>query len=121
MKVTEAINKVNLLKPSAYTESQLMEWLNELEGKVQKEAFGFMFDDIVQYDWAADGDTELLIYKPYDETYVYYIMAKIDYANQEMNSYTANMTFANDGFTAFKADMKRNNREVKNIRISNYY
>jgi len=121
MKVTEVINSVMDLKPSAYDEKQLMVWLNQLEAMAQKEAFGFMFDDIVKYDWAKDGEAELVIYAPYDSAYFHYICAQIDFANQEAAGYSANMEFANSEYAGFRADVKRNNRETGSVSLKNYY
>lgn len=120
MKLSEALEKIKSEKPSALTDDQLLAEINQLEATVQQEVFDFMFDDIVQYT-QDDMETELLIYKPFEEAYFYYVAAKIDMRNEEWASYNANMSFFNNRYKDFRAHHRRNNRDVKSVSLKNYY
>lgn len=120
MTLSEALERIKKQKPSALTDDELIAEVNQLEAVVQQEIFDFLFEDIRQYT-VEDMEEELLIYKPFDEVYTFYVAAKIDSINEEYNSYNANMAFFNNRYKDFRAHHRRNNKDVKIVSLKNYY
>lgn len=124
MKLYEAIERVKAEKPNAYGDEVLVKWINQIEKLAQTEIMGRDPEDIIEYDWKENGDTELLIPDPYDDTYIHYVKAMIDYNNKEYTSYNYNSQMFNSAYRAFAAWYKRKygtemtRREVK---IKNYW
>lgn len=87
MTVNEALAKVKDRKPNAYNDESLNDWLNECEAMVQRELLLTVPDEIVQYAWPDDRDTELILPKPYDALYVSYIKMMIEYVQEEYTAY----------------------------------
>lgn len=124
MKLLEAIEKVKADKPNAYSEEQLVSWLNQLEKMVQSEIMALDGEDIKEYTWKEDGDTDLLIPEPYDDTYMYYLKAMIDYNDKEYTSYNYNSQLFNSSYRTFASWYKRKYgtvEERKSVTIFNFW
>ena len=91
MKIIEAINRIDSLKRNTYTESDKVEWLSRLDAMVKKNIIDTHEGDEVSfkgYDDSTDiQKTELLIPTPYDEVYLRWMEAQIDYHNGEYDKY----------------------------------
>ena len=120
MTLSEAIERVKTLKPNAYSEEALTIWLNQLEAMVQSEVHGVCPEDIVTYEWGMDGDRELTICKPYDNAYVEYLSAKIDFNNREYNSYNNSVEVFNNTYEEYRKYWRRMHNPLDNIRIHSY-
>jgi hypothetical protein len=112
MKLKEAIRKADSLRPNTIDEEQKVKWIAELEGEIAETER----TDIPNDGWAEE-DPVLLMPYPKDEIYVLYLMAKIDYANEEMQLYADDSAMANERITEAKAWWVRNNppRKAKKI------
>ena len=91
MTIIEAINGIDSLKHNTYTQSDKVKWLSRLDAMVKRliidtheNADDF---DFKGYDEDTDMDTELLVPAPFDEMYLRWLEAQIDYANGEYNKY----------------------------------
>ena len=106
MKIIEAINQVDVLKPNNYTQSDKINWLNTLDGIIYDTIILTHEDsDDVIFDGYNDDtslDTELLAKAPYDEMYISWLESKIDYTNGEYGKYNNSITRYNDVFTLFE-------------------
>lgn len=112
MKIIEAINKVDELKPNGYSQNEKIAWLSELDGIVYRdviETHEGEYDEFHGYDENTDTNTELLIYEPYTEAYVNWLFAKIDYNNGEYAKHNNSITKFKDSFTGFSSDYNRHN------------
>ena len=96
MTIKELIDKVKEEKPNSFTNVKLLEFVNEVEENVAEE----LRDDEFEPYTAVD-DTELLVQAPYDDLYVYYLKAQIDYSNEEYPSYQLNAEQYNACFDSF--------------------
>lgn len=113
MKILEAITRVDALKPNAYSQSDKVGWLSTLDGTVKKEIIdlhvggGGAFSG---YDPDTDLQTELLIPFPYDDIYIKWLEAQIDYYNGEYGKYNNSITMFNTLLEGFSAAYRREHR-----------
>lgn len=91
MKIIEAIHKIDDLKHNTYSQSDKLVWLSRLDSMVKR----FVIDTheggenvtFTGYGPDTDPDTELLIPEPFDEAYLRWMEAQIDYTNGEYAKY----------------------------------
>lgn len=111
MTIIEAINKVDALKPNAYTQSDKIGWLSLLDGMVMRDIIetheGFEEVTFDGYTDESDLDTKLLVDAPYDDMYVIWLESKIDYYNAEYQKCNNAITRYNDLYQAFANDYNR--------------
>ena len=112
MKIIEAINRLDALKFNTYTQSDKVEWLSRLDNMVKKHiidthegAEGVIFNG---YDDNTDLQTELLVPVPYDEMYLRWLEAQIDYHNGEYDKYNNAIIMFNTAYEAYQAFYTRN-------------
>ena len=107
MKIGEAINLIDTLKPNVYTPEDKIRWLSMIDGQIYKtvvlthedgeykrlretvtnpvtgENEEMIVRGIKPYEESMDLETELLVKYPYDHVYVSWLESRIDYANGE--------------------------------------
>lgn len=105
MTPNKVIEKVDKLKPNVYSEEDKLGWINELDGMVQR--LVFQNDEVKQYSYPEDMDTELLIPAPFEEVYSLYLESKIDYYNREYNHYNNSASMFEVRFSDYKKDYIR--------------
>lgn len=106
MTIAEAISKVDALKPNTYTPEFKVEWLSTLDARVKSQIIDtheckapiFFYG----YDSVADQETELLVHAPYDEMYLRWLEAMIDYHNSEYDRYNNAIMLFNNAYEGFK-------------------
>ena len=98
MIVSEAIERVKERKPNAYDDHTLLEWLNEIEARVQRELLDTAPEGIFTYAIERDMERELLLPKPYDVIYIHYIIAMIEFNQQEYEAYNNTVELVNSTF-----------------------
>ena len=108
MKISEAISRLDSLKHNTYTQSDKVEWLSRLDSMVKKHIIdtheGADEVTFTGYDDTTDIQTELLIPEPFDEVYLRWMEAQIDYANGEYNKYNQSIEMykaAYDGYAKY--------------------
>lgn len=96
MTINEAITEANNLKPDAYGEDQKILWLYRLDQRLKQEIFdahkyneGETEPELENYDSTHKTTTVLLVPAPWDELYVHYLSAQIDYYNREYAAFNA--------------------------------
>lgn len=111
MTIAEAISKVDELKPNTYTTEEKVEWLSNLDARVKTQVIDahecadqFYF---YGYDIETDMDTELLVCKPYEEMYLRWLEAMIDYHNSEDDRYNNAIILFNNSYDGFKKHYTR--------------
>ena len=106
MKVIEAINRIDEIKPNTILQTEKIRWLSVLDGQIKKKIIdtheGGENIKFNGYD-NNSSETELLVPFPYDELYVQYLESKIDYANGEMTRYNISATNYNASYSDFEA------------------
>lgn len=99
MKIIEAINRIDSLKHNTYTNSDKVKWLSRLDSMVKK----LIMDDpdgtesvpFDGYDDSTDMQTDLLVEEPFDEIYMRWMEAQIDYYNGEYDRYNNSIEMFN--------------------------
>lgn len=102
MKIYKALEQIKNLKPSQYSDEQLVGWLSALDGQIYNDllkAYGVPAPEL-PYDTKMMG-RELLVPAPDDEVYLSYLMAKIDLHNAEYERYNNNMMLFNAQLQAY--------------------
>lgn len=104
MTILDAIHQIDTLKPNTYTQEQKIRWLSTLDGVVKNEMIDTHEggENITFEPYTVDtASKELLIPAPYDEVYIRWLEAQIDYTNGEYNKYQNSMTMYNAAFSSF--------------------
>ena len=106
MKIIEAINRIDSLKHNTYTQSDKVAWLSKLDSMVKKHIIDTHegADEVIftGYDDNTDLQTELLVPTPYDEVYMLWMEAQIDYYNREYDKYNNAIDVFNTFYEGFK-------------------
>ena len=91
MKIIEAINRIDSLKHNTYSNNEKLAWLSRMDSMVKRLIIDTHEDgeDITftGYDDRTDLNTELLVPAPFDEIYLRWLEAQIDYTNGEYDKY----------------------------------
>ena len=120
MTVNECLAKVKDRKPNAYSEESMTDWLNECEAMVQRELLLTEPEEIVQYEWSRDMDTELILPRPYDALYVTYVIMMIQYAQEEYTAYNNSNSMFQTQYSAAQGYYNKLNPNPPSIKITNW-
>ena len=113
--VNDVIKYVNDIKPNAFTDDTLTEWLSECEGSIQTEILCIASGNVVTYNYADNKDTELIVKPPHDKLYGFYLLAMIDFAHGEYKKYENTMQLFNAALSEFaKWFVRTHSKEAKN-------
>lgn len=105
MTIIEAINKLDDLKHNTYTQSNKVEWLSRLDAMVKKFILDTHEGEEVTfngYDDSTDTSTELLVPAPFDEVYLLWMEAQIDYHNGEYEKYNNSIDMFNTSYNSYQ-------------------
>lgn len=111
MTLIEAIQRTDALKPNSYSQSDKIRWLSTVDSTVKQqiidrheggenEVFEPYTDDTLL-------DKELLVPAPFEDIYLYWLSAQIDYWDREMGMYNNNMTMYTTAFGEFERHYRR--------------
>ena len=106
MKIIEAIHKLDDLKHNTYSQEDKIGWLSRLDSMVKR----FVIDTheggdnviFSGYGDLTDLNTELLIPEPFDDAYLRWMEAQIDYHNGEYDKYNNAIDVFNTAFEGYK-------------------
>lgn len=111
MTIAEVISKVDSLKPNTYTPDDKIDWLSNLDARVKSQIIdtheGGENISFCGYDSMVDQETELLVPSPYDEVYLRWLEAQIDYHNGEDGRYNNAIVLFNNAYEGFKKHYTR--------------
>lgn len=111
MKLIEAISKIDNFKHNTYTQEDKVAWLSRLDELVKLEILDTHVDGegagFSGYDTQTNVETELLVPPPYDEMYLRWLEAQIDYANGEYDRYNNSMEMFNAAFRGYSSYYNR--------------
>lgn len=108
MRVIDVIAEADSIRPNAVDDEMKLRWLLQLEQDYAEVTEAEDFDIN-----AIDFETVLIMPKPHDYSYVWYLCAMIDYYNQDTGLYMNDMQLANDAIDNAKAFYNRNHRSMK--------
>lgn len=112
MVVNELLESVTALRGQQYETHEMTGWINEIEGKVVEdvlnryEGYDEEFHPIV---YEEDGDRKLAVPDRFRDVYINYMLAKIDFLNQETERYNNDVLMYNAAWDEYTAWMIRNN------------
>lgn len=116
MKISEAISKIDSLKHNTYTQSDKVAWLSRVDAMVKKLIIdtheGADEVPFTGYDDTTDLETELLVPAPFDELYLRWLEAQIDYTNGEYGKYNNSVTMYNTAYTAYQNYYNRTHKPL---------
>jgi len=108
VKISEAIAEVDNLKPNMYGTKDKIKWLSRLDARIYQEIVQTHErnegeEDITFTPYTEnDTDKELLVAQPYDEIYVHWLEAQIDYSNMEYDSFNNSNAMFEAVFAQFR-------------------
>lgn len=110
MKIIDAISKINDLKHNTFSQADKVEWLSRLDSMVKKLIIdthqGGEGVTFTGYTASTNPETEMLIPEPYDEAYLRWLEAQIDYHNDEIKKYNNSMSMFYTVWEGFKNHYK---------------
>lgn len=116
MTIQEAIELVDRLKPNQYEEAEKVRWLSELDELIYHtilKEHETKVPAFYGYSETVDVSTELLVGKPYEEIYRWWLEMKIDDANAEVAKYNNSAAKYNTYLQAFRNWYNRENMPVQ--------
>ena len=106
MTIIEAINRVDALKHNTYTQTDKVQWLSRLDWMVKRHIIdtheGAEEVTFTGYNDSTDINTELLVPAPYDEVYLRWMEAQIDYHNGEYGKYNNSIEMFNTAYAGYQ-------------------
>lgn len=114
MTINEVLDEVDrIAKNNSIDRNQKIKWLDRLDRNIFNDLLQYKEDNIEEFDGYTDEideDTELLVCKPYDELYVYYILAQINLVQQEVKYYNNNIAVYEDTYRNYRNFINRTYR-----------
>ena len=111
MTLNEAIYRIDQIKPNGYALPEKVKWISTLDGIIKEEIIDtheggedVTFDG---YDENSSLTTKLLVPAPYDDIYLRWLEAQIDYANNEYGKYNNSITLYNTAYANFEKHYNR--------------
>ena len=105
MRIIEAINGIDALKFNTYPQHDKVNWLSRLDWMIKRLIVdtheGGDKVSFSGYDDSTDLNTELLVPPPFDEVYLRWLEAQIDYHNGEYDKYNAAILMYNTAYEAY--------------------
>lgn len=108
MTIIEAIEALDSAKNNAYSRAEKIQWLSRLDRQVK--LFMDRHEDPPEFDGYTvdtDPETTLLIPAPFDETYLRYMEAQIDYLNGEFTRFNNAISLHSAVMGAFEDQYRR--------------
>ena len=105
MTIMDVLYRIDEIKPNSYSQAEKIKWLSSLDGVIKSEIIDTHEggEDIVFNGYNEDTDlsTKLLVDAPYDDIYLRWLEAQIDYANGEYGKYNNSIAMYNTVYSAF--------------------
>ena len=116
MKIIEAINRIDSLKHNTYSQSEKVAWLSRLDSMVKRLIIDTHEDGedvtFAGYTDSTDIMTELLVPAPFDEMYIRWLEAQIDYANGEYGKYNNSILMYQTAYDGYANHYNRNHMPI---------
>ena len=118
MTITEAIQEVEALKPNMYDDEWKIRCLSRLDERIYRDIILTHERNpgepevVFQPYEAGDRDQDLLVSGPYDEVYVRWLEAQIDYSNREFDAFNNSNAVFEAVFTAMRNDYNRTHMPI---------
>lgn len=117
MTLNEAISRIDNIKPNGYTLIEKIKWISTLDGIIKEEIIdtheGSEEVTFNGYDENSSLTTTLLVPAPYDDIYLRWLEAQIDYANNEYGKYNNSITLYNTAYATFERYYNRKHMPIE--------
>ena len=114
MTINEVLDEVDrIAKNNSIDRNQKIKWLDRLDRNIFNDLLQYKKDNVETfdgYDVDDDEDVKLLVCAPYDELYVYYILAQINLVQQEVKYYNNNIAVYEDTYRNYRNFINRTYR-----------
>ena len=132
MRLQQAMDRVDEVRPNMQDNALKIAWLSELDGLIWQELIKkhWMTPDefdsypkdgnglpvMPEYDEDTDPGQMLLVRAPYDNIYLYWLMAKIDEQTMEQEKYNNDRQMFNASWESFSDYWTRNHMPISAVR-----
>ena len=117
MTIREAITRLDALKFNTYNEADKVEWLSRLDSAVKLQIIdnhdGANDISFSGYDANTPDNTVLLVPAPFDEVYLRWMEAQIDYHNGEFDKFNNAIIMYNTAFDEYQKYYTRTHKPVQ--------
>lgn len=99
MKYSEIITKVRDMYPNEYSDVEMMAWIGEVNADIKRN-----IEKNPSTSKYSSGEENSLIPPPYEDMYIYYILAKIAYYQRDFEAYSIhieNYSNRRNGYMAY--------------------
>ena len=111
MIIMEALHRIDELKPNSYSQAEKIKWLSSLDGVIKSEIIDTHEggEDVAfsEYPENVALTTVLLVPPPYDDIYLRWLEAQIDYNNGEYGKYNNSLIAYNDAYDLYQRHYNR--------------
>lgn len=104
------IEQLDRIRPNEYTNEEKTQWVSNIEVQIAKEIFGAT---VSEYDWVTDQEETLLLEAPYEDVYIFWLLAQIDFHNGEFNRYNNELGNFHERLSDAQATYIRERRPAK--------
>lgn len=101
MTLGECLRRSDALRPNACSEAEKARWVLELEGELERDFFA-RYEGWQAPEKAPDRAGKLLASGPFEELYVFRLLARLELADQDWDSYNAYNALADQLLSEFK-------------------
>lgn len=116
MTILEAIRRVDALQHNTFSQEEKVEWLAQVDALISEELIRTHEDPEGKtfrvYDEQTPLDQQLLVPPPFEELYLHYIQAMMDYHNAEYDRYNRSMGMYQATLSAFTNFYNRTHRPL---------
>ena len=110
MTINEAIDALDAQKSNTFSRQEKIGWLSRLDGLIQRELVDTHQGGNAQftgYTAETDPQTVLLVPAPWDEIYLHYMQAQMDYLSGDLTRYANAAALYNNCFAAYRNHVNR--------------
>lgn len=112
--MNEVIKDLEEVKPNVYSDEIKFKWMKRLDGMISSE---IMREEAPDYVYPDCMDEPLLVGNPYDDIYLLYCSAMVDFHNREYNDYNNAANIFSERLEQFKAQYIRSHgSKARNFR-----
>lgn len=118
MQITDAIKEADRLKPNDFPTEDKLRWLERLERRVRGEIMTHYTGTVPEIEpfEPEDLNRELQVPAPYDEMYVHWLCAQMDYYEREYDSFNASNGMFEAVYGQFRNWYNRNHEAVTAVK-----
>jgi hypothetical protein len=111
MKIREAIERIDSQKHNVYSQNEKIAWLSRLDSMVKTLIIdaheGAETVEFTGYNDRTDMETELLVPAPFDEVYLRWLEAQMDYSSGEYDKYNNAMLMYQTSYDGYANHYRR--------------